>query len=494
MYHPRYNDILVFGGVIAFLVGILVRSLVFVPVSLYIFIILSAFSFSVFVAKAHRVYALFVLLFGVLFILGCLRFELKEIVQKDTIENFEQAESYYGFVVKEPEYYSNHQRFVVRLESQDSRVKILVRSDRYPEVSYGDKVRIEGELLAPENFVTDTGREFQYEKYLLKDNIYFTMPFAEVLVVDAHAKKGVKYILYSGKEKFLDAIMRVIPDPESSLLGGILLGVDQSLGKELEQKFIDTGTIHIVVLSGYNVTIVSEAIVKTLESFLPKTTALSFGAFGIILFALLSGAGTTTIRASLMGLLGLLARVTKRTYDIFRAIFIAGFVMVFINPFTLPYDVSFQLSFIATLGLVLVTPLVEGWKFIQHIPRRFGIREIFCSTIAVQITVLPFILYKMGTLSIIAPLANVLVLPLIPLSMGFGFLAGMVELITGLGSNPISWISFGLLHYSIKIVEFLASFSWSALTVKIFPLSIVLVSYALICFWIFKNRSRVWKK
>ncbi len=493
MYHPRYNDILLFGGIGSFLAGVLVRSFIVVGPLVFLFLFVSAFLFCIFIFQAHRIYALFILLLTTLFIFGCLRFEIQEIIQSEKVQRFKIEETYHGKVVGEPVRIGTYQKFVVKIVQEDTSLKILATSNRYPEVSYGDKVTIQGTFVAPQNFITDSGKEFEYEQYLLKDNIYFLVPYAKVSITDMGNRNSLRGILFAGKQKFIDAINRSVPDPESALLGGILLGADESLGKELEQFFIDTGTIHIVVLSGYNVTIVSEALVKIFEYVFPKNIALMFGGFGIVLFALLSGASTTTIRASLMGLLGLLARTTKRNYEIIRAVFVAAFVMVLVNPFTLPYDISFQLSFIATLGLVLITPLIEGWKFITKTPQYFGLREIVSSSIAVQIAVLPFILYRMGTLSIIAPIVNVLILPTIPLSMGVGFLAGMIELVSGIGSNPVSWLSFGLLHYVIQTVTWFASFSWSAVVVKNFPLGIVLMLYAVILIWIFRNRRKILK-
>ncbi len=426
--------------------------------------------------------------------LGIVRFDMKYLRQQEQIMSFGGSDSYEGVVVGEPEYKSNYQRLVVRVDSTPKPTRILVSTDRYPEFETGDRVMVRGEIENPENFITEAGKEFNYVEYLSNKNIVFTMSFAEISLIQAHESRHLQRFLINLKYSFLSAIQRVIKEPEGGLLGGILLGAKDGLDEETEQKFINTGTIHIVVLSGYNITIVSEAIVRNLERFMPERIALSFGAFGILVFALLTGAGTTTIRATVMGLLGLLARVTKRNYDILRALFLAGFLMVFTNPFALVYDISFQLSFIATLGLVLVTPLVEKWKFVTFFPKRFGIQEIFASTLATQITVLPFLLYKIGTLSIIAPLANILVLPLIPLSMGVGFLAGLVEALTHLGSNPISWISYGLLHYTIQIVNFLASFSWSAIVLPSVPILVVGLIYGLLAIWVINSNLCVFKK
>lgn len=486
MYHPRYNDIVLFGIIFSFLLGVLIRSFVVVPLPVYGIIFVGALTLCMLFVKTHRVRAFLIVIFCVSFILGSLRFEIQEENHKAITNQVFESETFSGVVVEEPEYYPNHQRLVVRIEDEED-FKVLVSARRYPEFYFGDRVELQGELAIPENFITNTGREFDYVSYLLKDGIFYHMSFPDITLIESEAVKGVRFVLFSVKQSFLDAIARIIPDPESALLGGVLLGAKQSLGDDLEQSFIDTGTIHIVVLSGYNVTIVSEAIVRSLQSVFSEKIALSFGSFGILLFVLLAGAGTTTLRAGIMGLLGLLARVTGRTYDILRALVITAFCMVLWNPLVLVFDISFQLSFIATLGLILVTPLVLSWRFVSFLPVRFGLREIFASTIATQIAVLPYLLSKIGTLSIIAPIANLLVLPVIPITMGFGFLAGLIEMITHIGSNPVSWVSFGLLHYVIETVSFLSSFSWSALTVPFVPWYITLLAYGAIILWVLKK-------
>jgi len=493
MFDPRYNDTIFFGIIFSFLVGVAIRS--FTSVSVFIYITLSLIAIAIpLIFKTQRKPSLCFSLCIFVVLISFVRFDLKELNQSRFVadELIEQKVNLSAKIISAPEYHSSHQRFIAKVDNE-KQYKVLVSADRYPELYYGDTVTISGTLKKPENFITDTGREFDYIQYLAKDDIYYTVSFARVYLEGSQKKKGLKSILFSLKDSFLTAIHRIIPEPESALLGGILLGVKESLGDELEQDFIKTGTIHIVVLSGYNVTIVSEAIVRNLKLIFPQQFALSFGAFGIVLFALITGATTTTIRASIMGLLGLLARVTGRTYDIFRALCLAAFFMVLYNPYTLIFDVSFQLSFIATLGLILISPIIEKTRLTQKLPQKFAIREIFASTIATQIAVLPYLVYRIGTLSLISPLANMVVLPLIPLAMGVGALAGFFELVLHLGSNPLSWLSFGFLHYVVRVVGFLASFSWSAITVPVFHSFLVIVFYGCIIVWVYRFYNKKYK-
>lgn len=219
----------------------------------------------------------------------------------------------------------------------------------------------------------------------------------------------------------MDSISSVVPEPHASLLGGLVFGAKRSLGTELLDKFRTAGVIHIVVLSGYNVTIVADAIMRAL-SFLPQTFSMMFGGAGIILFAIMTGGNATIVRASVMALLVVIARATGRVYEITVALIVAGFLMILHNPKILAFDASFQLSFLATLGLVYLAPLLE--RYFHFVPKKFQIREFALSTTATQLFVLPFLLYRIGEISLVALPANILILAFVPLTMFFWFSCG----------------------------------------------------------------------
>lgn len=439
-------------------------------------------------------------LFLIFVSVGILRFHIKDIQQeKQILDNFVGQEvEVLGTISAEVEQRQSTQRIIMDAESITLRgenygitSKILVSTEFYPEFQYGEEIKVVGEIEKPENFITDIGREFDYINYLKKDSIFYTMSFAEVESI-GDSKRNLKSGILSIKEKFLNSIEKVVPKPESALLSGLLLGVKESLGKDLEQAFIDTGLIHIIVLSGYNVTIIAEAVIKTL-SFLSVTAGIYVGGIFIILFAIMTGGGATIIRASIMALLALIARATGRRYEITRALLLAAMVMILHNPYILVFDISFQLSFLATLGLIYMAPIFE--KLFKFMPTFLGLREITAATFGVQVFVLPFILYKIGNLSVVAPITNLLVLPLIPATMFYGFLTGLFGLLSGILAAPFGFITFILLKFEIFIVELFAGFSFASLTVSRFPFVLVLICYALIFWWIRKyerkNREKV---
>jgi competence protein ComEC len=167
-----------------------------------------------------------------------------------------------GEVVASPEQKENSQKLLVEIEEVGEKTKMLVTVASGLDFAYGDEVYISGVLEKPENFITDTGKEFDYINYLAKDGIFYLINYAKVEVVSTSNGNPVKRALFAFKEKFLEKINYAILGNESLLMGGLILGEKASFSQELRQKFIDTGTIHIIALSGYNITIVAEWFMK----------------------------------------------------------------------------------------------------------------------------------------------------------------------------------------------------------------------------------------
>lgn len=409
------------------------------------------------------------------FCLGVLRFQLADKPMPIFLEvQVGEQVSLSGIIVDEPAIRENNQKLVVAVGDQGDETKILVTTDFENNFIYGDLVNFEGKLEKIQNFITDQGKDFDYINYLKKDGILYVVNYSRAEVVESGHGNKIKSILFAVKNKFLEEINLVIQNPENLLMGGLILGERASFSESLRQSFVNTGTIHIIALSGYNVTIVAEWFMK-LFAFLPLNFGITVGIFAIFLFVLMTGAGSTALRAGIMASLALYARASGRNYDVARALVLAGIIMIIFNPFILAYDVSFQLSFIATVALIFFTPKIE--KHFLWVPKTFGLRDIVSVTTAVYIFVLPFILYKMGNLSLVALLANIMILPFIPLTMFLGFLTGFLGIFHYFLSVPFGYLSYLVLHYELSIIDFLAKIPFASITIPNFPLVLTLLIY-----------------
>ncbi len=381
-----------------------------------------------------------------------------------------------GIIVDEPDIREKNQHVVVSTDTTRIRVTLPLSHD----LSYGDRVSLDGVIERPTTFTTDEGREFAYEAWLLKDSITAIMTFPRVSVVGHGQGNVVKEFLFSNKERFLDSLQNVIPEPQMSLLGGLLLGAKESMGEELLHRFRDTGLIHIVVLSGYNVSIIADWLLRAL-GFLPTSIGAFVGGISIVLFAILTGGSATIIRASIMAVIVLLSRVVGRNYNITRALLVAGGIMVFFHPLILAFDPSFQLSFLATLGIIYFTPIMQS--IFGRMTHLFSIREILATTFATQLFVLPHLLWFSGTMSLIAPISNIAVLLVVPFAMALGFITGVV----GLLAYPISLVAVVpgavtslVLSYQLGVTTWLSNLPFITLHIPQFSYWVVVFMYAVL--------------
>lgn len=408
---------------------------------------------------------------------------------KNLVDVVIQAE---GKIVDEPdvrEAYANvvlEMHTVLYKEKQniiDDYPHILVRVPVYPELHYGDNVSLVGKITIPKNFAPKgDAKAFDYQAYLSKDDIYYQMYFPKVTVV-SHGNGNVIFgKLFDLKYWLMKNISENIPEPEASLAGGITLGTKQSLGDELLQKFRETGVAHIVVLSGYNIAVVA-GIISRLVIFMPFTLRLAMSALGIVLFSMMVGGGATVVRATIMALIIILARVLGRDVEALRALVLAGALMIFQNPMILLSDISFQLSFSATLALVTLVPVIE--KYAVFISNKI-LREIIITTFATQIFILPLILYHMGSVSLIGLIANIFILPIVPLAMLAVALVATFAWLPVL-SNAFFFCAYFLLAYIFLAVDFFAQVPFTSLKGIKFPFSALVCVYVLLGYFIIKN-------
>ncbi len=386
-----------------------------------------------------------------------------------------------GRVIEDPDRREKSLHITIEVEKvgeESATGKILAFVPRDEKISYGDTVTVRGEVAEPQPFATDTGHTFDYPGYLRAHGVSAILNLPTVAVVTSGGSTFLG-TLYSIKHTFENSLERQYPEPDVALLEGILLGEKHGVPKDLTNDFIQSGLIHVVVLSGYNISIVSVGVFRVV-SFLPKTFSYSFGAILMVLFSLMAGAGAATVRALVMGLIALLARYMQRPTLALRALAVAAWAMVVWSPFALLYDSGFILSVLATFGLVTLSPWLEtkysSWRILTH-KRLSVLREYAVSTTAVQIYLLPALLYFSGVLSLLSVPANVLALPVIPVVMLMGFLAGILGFFSPLVGLVPAVFSDLLLKWVLLVATTTAKLPVSGLTIGEFPPLILVAVY-----------------
>jgi len=389
-----------------------------------------------------------------------------------------------GIATKEPETDEKYQKVVVEDEEKN---KILINADIYPSYQYGDGLKVSCNLEQPKNYADSN---FDYQMYLAKDGIYRICNKAQTTVIAKNRGNKFYMAVLAAKNKFEKKLSAVFPDPEGAYLKGLLLGGSKRMTKDLNDAFSRTGTTHTVAVSGYNVTIVAAFLMWLgIALGLWRQQVFSFALIGIVLFVLMTGAPSSAVRAGIMGGLVIWAMKEGRLANSQNAILFAAAAMLAINPLLLRYDAGFQLSFLATLGIVYVYPLFEKNFFAgeQNI-----LKETILMTLAAQVFVLPVILANFEKLSVISPLANLLILPAIPFIMLGGFAAGMAGFIFVPLGKLIGFVPYVLLKLELVIVQRLASLSWSSLEIKNFGWKHISVYYLILIsvLYYFKRKDK----
>lgn len=380
-------------------------------------------------------------------------------------------------IIEEPKITGKFQQIIAKPVENNVMGNLQISINQFPPYHFGDTLLVSGKIS---ELKKDSE---QYRGYFKAQNIYGFMQFPEVKKI-GHPKMNfwddvyfiIRKPLVELRLKYEDIIAKILPEPQAGLLSGILLGSRADISTELKSQLSATGTTHIIALSGFNITIIASIFVFLTKGF---SRRLSFWLplFGIIFFVLMTGLSASVVRAAIMGSMLLLAHFLGRQTDAPVAILFACTLMVFVSPMILVYDVGFHLSVTAMCGILFLAPKIE--KYFAFMGKKFG--TIMAQTVSAVVLAWPVTSYFFGSVSFVAPLANLLILPFIsPFTV-----AALVIVTTGLFSiwlsGKLSIILWLVLSYFIKVIELLAGTSFAATSYKISSLWL-LAGYYLIVF------------
>ena len=391
-----------------------------------------------------------------------------------------------GYVSEEPETKNNTTKIILKVNQSNDRTllsqNILVSLPVYPEYKYGDVLKIEGNLEKPEKI-----NDFDYKSYLSRYLIFSLIKHpTNVEYINNGAGDKLYYFLFNLKNRFVQSIKKILPEPVSSLASGLVVGAANNFPDDLNEDMKATGTTHIVVISGQNMEIVSKVFVE-LTKYWSRSLTFCSGAAGLGLFSILTGASASVVRAAILASLFLWARYVGREKNILNPLILTGTVMILFNPLIMRYDIGFQLSFMAMLGLIYVTPMFE--KIFSKMPK--VICEPLAATLGAQVATMPILLYNFGRLSIIAPVTNVLILSVVPYAMTLSFIAGIAGIISYKIGLIFAWITWPLLEYGIKIIQIFAKIPHVLLTIDfhfwLYPIVYYIIIISLVIHWGKKN-------
>ncbi len=329
---------------------------------------------------------------------------------------------------------------------------------RWPSYEIGQVLTVSGTL---EKQVRDFGSD------------QFVLSYPSISII--HDRElGLAFRILAGLVKFRQALSshfrQFLPEPQASLASGIVFGEQSTLPKDFYEALRRTGTMHIVVASGQNVTIVAGFLVVMLVVLVRRQIAVVLAMGGILAYAAMAGMNPPVVRAAIMGSLTYMAMALGRQQNGAVALGVASGLMLLIKPLLL-FDVGFELSVGSTAGILWLYPRLSHWLE-RQVPQNslmlMAGRELMV-TVAAQLATLPIMVVQFGNVSLVAPAANMLVAPLVPvIMMGGGLVVGLGLVNSGLGQIA-AWGVWVPLTVLVKIVEWFARMPGAMVTVEKLP-------------------------
>jgi competence protein ComEC len=442
-----------------------------------------------------------ILLLGVF--LGAVRYQMDQSsswTEKDLAwYNDSNPITFYG-VVQEPfESGSDVIRVIVAADEMDGkpptplrgRALIYLPAGSGAVYKYGDRLEISGLPKTP----PDMGA-FSYRDYLARQGIDTIINYPIIRFKESDQGSLFMKYVFALRQYAYETINAIFPQPEASLMAGILLGIDRDIPSKTYDAFRATGTAHIIAISGFNIAILAGLFAWLASRVFRRMWSPLLAIFGIIFYTILVGAGASVVRAAIMGTIGLMGGILGRSQAGVNTLAFAGGLMAVMNPLVI-WDPGFQLSFTATLGLILFAdPLQAGFtrlaeRFIeQGLARRLSrpVGEFLLFTLAAQITTMPVTAFHFGRLSLSAMVANPLILPPQALLMVLGGMVVLIGMVLPSLGHAFALLVWPLPAYTIRTAELLARLP-ADLSVFNFNMAWVILFYAGLALLVWKGRE-----
>lgn len=485
-------------GCLVFVLGIIIGSLfddnIFVLAGAFIFVLLliKFWRGGPFFALNFPAFLVWMILLAAVFGFGVYKFQNEARIFQKQVREISQylnrETELVGVVAEEPRKKVASRLYILSMETIDSagggisavHSRIIVYLPLYPEFYLGDRLSIKGKLSIPES------EEFDWRGYLAKDRVSAALSFpksVKKLSDDVFCESRTIYCpIYRAKskliftrKKFEKTVLTSLPPPEGTIAGALMLG-DNSfyLNKEWREKMNITGTRHLVAISGSNIMLVGNIIFAALITLgFWRRQAMWIVIAGIIIFVFFVGSPASAVRAGIMGGILIFAQGIGRPAVGARLLTIAAALMLFQNPFLFSFDIGFQLSFAAVLGLIYIQPILADYFFwLEKIPL---VKNAGTMTLAAQIATLPVSLYHFGTFSLAAPLANLILVPLITALTAYSFFWVLLGFLSPASAFIFSFPSWIMMRFFTGVVDFFSGFSFAAFKTEHFPLWIALL-------------------
>ncbi|HSX29783.1 MAG TPA: ComEC/Rec2 family competence protein [Candidatus Saccharimonadales bacterium] len=281
-----------------------------------------------------------------------------------------------------------------------------------------------------------------------------SISFAELKIVE-RGSSGIDAF----RRNFAAGLQSALPEPLASLGLGLLIGQRSTLPAEVTSVLLTVGLTHIIAVSGYNLTIIIQA-VRRLMGKRSKFQTMAVCLLLMGTFLLITGSSPSIVRASIISMLSLGVWYYGRTIKPLVLLLTAGAISVLLTPLYLWGNVSWYLSFLAFFGVLVLAPLVTKRLYGRRTPKIIG--QIVIESSCAQIMTVPYVLYIFGHISFVALPANVLVVAAVPLAMLLSLIAGLAGMFMPIVAGWLAWPAACVLLYMLDVSSLLAELPFAA--------------------------------
>ncbi|MCX6013059.1 MAG: ComEC/Rec2 family competence protein [Chloroflexi bacterium] len=453
----------------------------------------------------------------IFFIAGVIRFPRQSDNGIQSIATYNETEvSIRGTITSDPEvrdkytiFYLSNNIIYINEKWKTIDGTVLIYAGKYPDsipagdfpyYRYGDVMEMKGTLQKPPGF-----DDFDYAAYLSRKGVYSISYYPGLKLIDSNSGSNFLAAIYRVRTKIYSSLSTILHEPECSLCQAILLGTRGKMSDNLTTTFVNSGTMHLIAISGVNITIIA-GLFSALGIFIfgkQRRIYLLIPLIVIWLYTIIAGMPASAVRAAVMGSIFLFAESTGRQNSGLIALSITVMIMVGIQPNIL-WDAGFQLSALAMAGLILLSPvisvlfnkLLDGIFKIKNPVQSGSFRSFVINNISVTlgavVATLPAIAYYFHTISLVTIPATIIAMPVLPSIIIIGSLTGITGIAAPAVAQVFGWVTWLLLRYMILVTQLFSSIPSSVLNIEFeFPYVVTGYSVLIILIIIYYQRSRI---
>lgn len=379
-----------------------------------------------------------------------------------------EGEYNYKYTVKARTGKYKNKKFIVYINKKNKKL-----------LEYGDLIEIKGEYSAPE--VARNYKGFDYSQYLKTLNIYGTIKVEESKIINKNQLSPILISINNIKEKMIDNANRNMPKRTANLLLGILIGERDNIQEDIIESFRTANLSHILAVSGAHTSYIILGITYLIsKNKTPKRIGYIITIINLLIFIIITGASYSVVRACIMAIVVIGAKICYRKENFFTSICISLIIILIQNPFAIN-DIGLKLSFMGTAGIVIFNKSITNFFIKLKIKQK--IAEALSVTFSAQLMIMPIIILNFNTISLTFFISNILASPLLGIIIIFGFISIFISSIL----NPISKILFLILHIFLELLILVSKVTekipGSSILVKTPNILFAIVYYILILFF-----------